>query len=149
MLNVLKRLKNQISDFFNFYFFSYSQFYSQFSNFFTLITDQKCKNISEKMRNVLKWIFEYMGFFRAIFIVWDMIDFVCYSCNAFKTQQIPKIIMLWGSVPVNPHWGLHYQATDAFELNPPSHLFSGITILNTNITILNIKSIISQKLNIA
>ena len=40
--NMLKRMKIQISDYFDYYLLSYGRFCSQFSCVFTSITDQKC-----------------------------------------------------------------------------------------------------------
>ena len=40
------------------------------------------------MRNVLKWIFEFMKFFFAIFSFWDMVDFVLKILSKLETYTI-------------------------------------------------------------
>ena len=40
------------------------------------------------MRNVLKWIFEFMKFFFAIFSFWEMVDFKFNIRSELGTKEI-------------------------------------------------------------
>ena len=44
--------------------------------------------LPQKMRNVLKWIFEFMSFICAIFSFWVMVGFVFYLRNELGTWKI-------------------------------------------------------------
>ena len=106
-------------------------------------------------------------FFVAIFGFWFMVDFVFYLGSAFRTLRIqkkmyvglaPPLIFVGGFAPKPPNRGSTPQSTDAFRLNRPSQLVLGVypwlAFLNqvhrpSSLRMLNTKSTISQKLNIA
>ena len=57
-------------------------------NFQVFLPNKNGKKMSfKKMRNVLKQIFVLISFFLEILSFWDMINFVFYPCNAFRTEQ--------------------------------------------------------------
>ena len=96
-----------------------------------------------------------------------MVDFVFYLGSAFRTLRIqkkmyvglaPPLIFVGGFAPKPPNRGSTPQSTDAFRLNRPSQLVLGVypwlAFLNqvhrpSSLRMLNTKSTISQKLNIA
>ena len=124
LLTVLKRMKNQ---FFSFLRFSVFQIWAfKMTKFFNHLA----KN---KMRNILKLIFEILCFFCAIFSFCVMVDFVFYLLSAFRTYMNSKNIFVRGLSPPKPSFrgqlhphtplqGLRPQGPDRFGLNPPSQL---------------------------
>ena len=123
------RLLEWIEDkFSNFYFMSYGWFCSQFSGVYN--TDQKCSKIisSQKMRNVLKLIFQFFFVRFLVFDLWSVLYFtsvVHLGVDEFRRKKFLNLLFLWGLAPHTLHRGFRSPASDAFGLNPPSQLVLG------------------------